>query len=351
MKALDKTCPHCGAKLTADYKHRKYICEYCGSEYAMETSNDQSSQTQNHNLNSPQTGKMPSGKTSASNHHVLWVLGWILAFPIPLTIIMLKNKNVLEKLSSRIRYGIIIAAWIIYVLIIASGGNEGTTTSTTLDSTNNTQISQNATEEISEESMSKKEELTGIKLLAPDGHPTLLGKSSEAHNVWNGLPSDKVLFPESTDYFKNGVTAVSLSGYNYREEDDPTITDIILDPPNAGINDMVLDDALQIVETYLPTEYLNKYYEFRDSFAVQPTSEENTGSKYYVVRYSLSSSGKEAYNNHEFNWGSIYIEIEERKDTTINSISIEIGDSPKWMSHLEMNEYQEIDWHYDFMEK
>ena len=43
----------------------------------------------------------------------LWILGWIFIFPIPLTIIMLRKKDMNPKL----KYGIIAAAWIIYLLI------------------------------------------------------------------------------------------------------------------------------------------------------------------------------------------------------------------------------------------
>ncbi len=50
----------------------------------------------------------------------LWVLGWICIFPIPLTILMLRN----EKLDKKIRYAIIAIAWIVYIAIGASGGGE-----------------------------------------------------------------------------------------------------------------------------------------------------------------------------------------------------------------------------------
>ena len=50
----------------------------------------------------------------------LWVLGWLFIFPVPLTILMLRNK----KLKPALRYGIIAVAWIIY-LIIGLGGSSG----------------------------------------------------------------------------------------------------------------------------------------------------------------------------------------------------------------------------------
>lgn len=49
---------------------------------------------------------------------VWWVLGWIFIFPIPLTIIIARNK----KLKTCVKVAIIIAAWFVYLLIGIVGG-------------------------------------------------------------------------------------------------------------------------------------------------------------------------------------------------------------------------------------
>ena len=53
----------------------------------------------------------------------LWVMGWILFFPLPLTILLLRKK----EMKSPIKYGIIAVAWIIYLVIVfaAGGSNSG----------------------------------------------------------------------------------------------------------------------------------------------------------------------------------------------------------------------------------
>ena len=53
----------------------------------------------------------------------LWVMGWILIFPLPLTILLLRKK----EMKSPIKYGIIAVAWIIYLVIVfaAGGSNSG----------------------------------------------------------------------------------------------------------------------------------------------------------------------------------------------------------------------------------
>lgn len=179
MKQLDTTCPHCGAKLTVDRKNHKYVCDYCGTEYAMEDSevrmvNRTSGDSESDGTQSARCRKCGSTKIqyrreretgSSSGFYYrttamcqncgytwrtssdvadakekekskgrlwLWVLGWICIFPIPLTIIMLRNKKIAEKLPNTARYGIIAAAWIIYILIGVFGGEkEATTTSST----------------------------------------------------------------------------------------------------------------------------------------------------------------------------------------------------------------------------
>lgn len=49
----------------------------------------------------------------------LWVLGWICIFPLPLTILMLRKKDI----RPAIKYGIIAAAWVLYLIIGMSGNS------------------------------------------------------------------------------------------------------------------------------------------------------------------------------------------------------------------------------------
>ena len=63
----------------------------------------------------------------------LWVLGWICIFPLPLTILLLRKK----EMNAPIKYGIIVAAWLIYLLIAISGGSgtQGSDSEVTKNST------------------------------------------------------------------------------------------------------------------------------------------------------------------------------------------------------------------------
>ena len=54
----------------------------------------------------------------------LWVIGWLCVFPVPLTILLLRNKS----LSQNKRYAIIAVAWIVYLIIAFVGRGSGRNT-------------------------------------------------------------------------------------------------------------------------------------------------------------------------------------------------------------------------------
>lgn len=63
----------------------------------------------------------------------LWVLGWIFIFPLPLTILMLRKNTI----NPKIKYGIIIAAWILYLLIgVTSDDSSNNETTQTKEDSN-----------------------------------------------------------------------------------------------------------------------------------------------------------------------------------------------------------------------
>ena len=67
----------------------------------------------------PNGGSQRSGKKTW-----LWVLGWICIFPLPLTILMLRKKN----MKPAVKYGIIAVAWLLFFAIGSSGNSETDTT-------------------------------------------------------------------------------------------------------------------------------------------------------------------------------------------------------------------------------
>ena len=129
MRIVDTTCTKCGANLHIDADRKIAFCEYCGAQlliddevqhlqidnaesagYAFEKGRQRAqneAQAQRYYSAQPQPAPKKNKKI------VWWVLGWIFIFPIPLTIIIARNK----KLKTGVKVVIIIAAWIIYLLI------------------------------------------------------------------------------------------------------------------------------------------------------------------------------------------------------------------------------------------
>lgn len=135
MKLIDTTCPKCGVNLRIDADRKQAFCEYCGAQILVD---DEVQHFQIDNAESAgyafekgrQRAQNEAQATRAYTYQsaqkkkskiVWWVLGWIFIFPIPLTIIIARNK----KLKTGLKVAIIIAAWIVYLLIgIISGAAE-----------------------------------------------------------------------------------------------------------------------------------------------------------------------------------------------------------------------------------
>ena len=130
MKIIDTTCTKCGANLHIDAERKTAFCEYCGARlliddevqhlqidnaeragYEFEKGRQRAQNAaQAQRYYSAQPQHAPKKKNSKI---VWWVLGWIIIFPIPLTIIIVRNKN----LKTGAKIGIRAAAWVAYLLI------------------------------------------------------------------------------------------------------------------------------------------------------------------------------------------------------------------------------------------
>jgi len=154
-------CPNCGAQTQGAF------CEYCGSELPRDKVNvgvcpmcgnsnisfkrerigttTQRSSRKNV-FGSGRTGEYvshttyrtvglcqncghtwsPDGQAQASKPKRktwLWVLGWICIFPVPLTILLLRKKD----MKPVVKYGIIAAAWVVFFLIGMTGNTDTAT--------------------------------------------------------------------------------------------------------------------------------------------------------------------------------------------------------------------------------
>ena len=109
------TCHNCGnanvivnkdfASTNGIYNTR-YYCNDCKYSWVVQS-------------NAPQQQVYPSGfyAPPKKRRTWLWVLGWVFMFPIPLAILFWRN----ETMSTYAKLGLILIAWIIYYVIIATG--------------------------------------------------------------------------------------------------------------------------------------------------------------------------------------------------------------------------------------
>lgn len=141
MKYIDTTCPNCGAQAHLDAKRKKAFCEYCGTElllddevqrvaiddaeeagYQFEKGRQRAQREAGRNYNNGQTSRSTT-QPRKKKKTWLWVLGWIFIFPIPATILIVRNK----KLSGLLKGLLIALCWIVYLMIGSTGGKEAST--------------------------------------------------------------------------------------------------------------------------------------------------------------------------------------------------------------------------------
>ena len=233
MKIVSMVCPNCGASLQVDADQKNLTCSYCGNglyvddevkhvqyDNAEETGYQfekgrQRAQAEATRVQQ-QTFNMNFGKPPKKRKTWLWVLGWILIFPVPLTILMLRN----QKLSKPVKIGIIVAAWIVYLIIGLVGGGSGDNKDSSNANTETTTIEQPAYNSAANDSTA------GSSESAIDSFIAEINKSEDIslEYVENFIPSDKEGGHYRTEFRLNAWKDSTGKSYKYG---DSTV-DIIL---------------------------------------------------------------------------------------------------------------------------
>ena len=171
---------------------------------------------------------MNFGKPPKKRKTWLWVLGWIFIFPVPLTILMLRN----QKLSKPVKIGIIVAAWIVYLIIGLAGGGSGDNKDSSNANTETTTIEQPAdnsattTIEQSADNSAANDSTAGSSESAIDSFIAEINKSEDIslEYVEDFIPSDKEGGHYRTEFRLNAWKDSTGKSYKYG---DSTV-DIIL---------------------------------------------------------------------------------------------------------------------------
>ena len=134
-------CPVCGVKVGTKAK----ICPECGTEYFSPACPNCGY------MNKPvNSEKIYVSTVSTLDEPIkkrktwLWVLGWIIMFPVPITILMLRKKD----MNKQVRNVIIAVAWILYIFFAMSG--DSTSEDSTMEPVETAFVSTVETEEILE---------------------------------------------------------------------------------------------------------------------------------------------------------------------------------------------------------
>ena len=142
MKLISLTCPSCGAKLQVDSERKKAYCTYCGSHlliddevkkvqyenaeqtgYEFEKGRIRAQVELNPKTHTPQLTNSYSEEQSLEsqvNHPKrltwLWFIGWLLFFPLPLTILILKTR----RLSPSLKFILTMILWTVLIVFAKS---------------------------------------------------------------------------------------------------------------------------------------------------------------------------------------------------------------------------------------
>ena len=107
-------CPYCGAQQEIAPAQDAAICRYCGKPFAVQTAVGAYSGTQQSGAYaSPGPTYYTEPQKPKKRRTFWWIAGWIFCFPIPLTILMLRNR----KLPTAARIAIIALGWIVYLAL------------------------------------------------------------------------------------------------------------------------------------------------------------------------------------------------------------------------------------------
>lgn len=140
-----KFCEYCGSQITADMQKeqeqlKKKGCPKCGSSnitFKRENQGEVRNKNSKKVIHRTVGVCKDCGTTWYADGAVkkrktwLWVLGWIFIFPLPLTLILWKKKD----MNNILKYGIIAVAWIAYIVIAISGMANKSDTATTNSNT------------------------------------------------------------------------------------------------------------------------------------------------------------------------------------------------------------------------
>lgn len=275
MRLVNMTCPNCGAQLQVDVDRKQAYCEHCGTKLFMQDDvhhivydnaedagykfekGRQRAQEERERINRqgrsipPPPQPLPPPPPKKKSRLWLWILGWIIIFPVPLTILMLRSR----RWSPKIRYGIIALAWVVYLGLAMSGNNKDTDNGANRDS--GTHVEESAEREGDQDSEQASDEKDGDSGLVSDqdskssneeadGDSDLADKSSQGEADGDSDQADKSADDEldkSLEETLKEVERVTESINQMAESFDKMTTPVDKSTGNAAVQEQETEDA------------------------------------------------------------------------------------------------------------
>ena len=270
-------------------------------------------------------------KTNKKNNILLWILGWLVIFPVPLTILLFRNS----KLKKSIQITIVCLSWLFYIIIGLSLNSSNNDKKTTIHNEN---IKQESSLKNYDDTSSLKIKETDIDIVTREGHPKYYGSVKQSHEIWDDVENGKIHFGDKV-YGYNDNPIISMS--SYRNSD--IIRQVIINFSNFSEETAItVEDAIPIVASYMPYEIMDKYYEYAGSEMIMPNENHSQNFTYYVLSYRLTTEGK----NSEHDYSGTIDVIIKADDNYVQDVDITFG-KPKWMNFLEKNGYHTEKWTLD----
>lgn len=206
-------CPSCGSTIGVDdgaLKVKVSLSDQEEAGYQFEKGRQRAQRERIDDAAQPAAAPVKKRKTW------LWVLGWICIFPVPLTILMLNSPRT-KGLDKKVRIGVVVAAWVIYLAI----GMCGNATSGTAERANANANAGNAAVEQAADANAEADASTpaATKQSAPsiDTFVSEFNGASEPKLVFSAefAPSDKTGSHYRTEFRLGAFSNATGSSYEY----------------------------------------------------------------------------------------------------------------------------------------
>ena len=126
-------------------------------------------------------GSMGNTGGPKKRNTLLWVLGWLSIFPLPLTILLLRKK----EMTPGKKYGFIVAAWSVYLIMAAVANKNDKSTNRSSSQVEQSTVLQGEKSKISEITFGNGEDIT-VKI----GETGVGGEVKVTSNDWFYYPND-----------------------------------------------------------------------------------------------------------------------------------------------------------------